>query len=299
MADQPPGAEPLDVVSHMCHTFRLGSPLCHLYNLLIPTFTDPSSPLFANVPAPKQIEYDFPQFIHSPDGVKNWAKRPENAKICQKYIAMFCMAMKQRTQEGRWHGEIWAIHELWGKSTGDEAEGYDSTGLMKVLQTIETMLDHLPESAMSPVSPPTPYTAHRHLGSMSASSNGHGGRESYDIPFSMGGMGSGASAVTNLAAAMNGGVRISDQPTIIPEGASTDINAYKSVEELVGSEKSYVQELEILVRCSNEMLQKQLISAETCHKMFANLSKILEFHVRLSSGALLSIILHVPVLIIA
>lgn len=266
----------------MCHTFRLGSPLCHLYNLLIPAFTDPSSPLYANAPAPKQIEYDFPQFITSTDGVKNWAKRPENAKICQKYIAMFCMAMKQRTQEGRWHGEIWAIHELWGKSTGDEAEGYDSTGFIKVLQTIETMLDHLPESAMSPISPPTPYTAasHRQYGSMSASSNGHGHRESYDIPFSMGGMGSGASAVANLAAAMNGGVRISDQPTIIPEGGpSTDINAYKSVEELVSSEKSYVQELEILVRCSTEMLQKQLISAETCHKMFANLSKILEFHV--------------------
>jgi cell division control protein 24 len=261
----------------MCHTFRLGSPLCHLYNLLIPTFTDPSSPLFANSPAPKQIEYDFPQFITSTDGVKNWAKRPENAKICQKYIAMFCMAMKQRTQEGRWHGEIWAIHELWGKSTGDEAEGYDSTGFMKVLETIETMLDHLPESAMSPISPPTPYTSHRPYGSMSASSNGHG---NYDIPFSMGGMGSGASAVTNLAAAMNGGVRISDQPTILPEGGpSTDINAYKSVEELVSSEKSYVQELEILVRCSTEMLQKQLISAETCHRMFANLSKILEFHV--------------------
>lgn len=266
----------------MCHTFRLGSPLCHLYNLLIPAFTDPSSPLYANAPAPKQIEYDFPQFITSTDGVKNWAKRPENAKICQKYIAMFCMAMKQRTQEGRWHGEIWAIHELWGKSTGDEAEGYDSTGFIKVLQTLETMLDHLPKSAMSPISPPTPYTAasHRQYGSMSASSNGHGHRESYDIPFSMGGMGSGASAVTNLAAAMNGGVRISDQPTIIPEGGpSTDINAYKSVEELVSSEKSYVQELEILVRCSTEMLQKQLISAETCHKMFANLSKILEFHV--------------------
>jgi cell division control protein 24 len=271
----------------MCHTFRLGSPLCHLYNLLIPTFTDPTSPLYANFPAPKQIEYDFPQFIASPDGVKNWAKRPENAKMCQKYIAMFCMAMKQRTQEGRWHGEIWAIHELWGKSTGDEAEGYDSTGLMKVLQTIETMLDHLPESAMSPVSPPTPYTAnsHRQYGSMSASSTGHGQhRESYDIPFSMGGMGSGASAVANLAAAMNGGVRISEEPITIPDGPpvpSTDINAYKSVEELVSSEKSYVQELEILVRCSTEMLQKQLISAETCHKMFANLSKILEFHVSL------------------
>jgi cell division control protein 24 len=240
------------------------------------------------VPAPKQIEYDFPQFIACPDGVKNWAKRPENAKMCQKYIAMFCMAMKQRKEEGRWHGDIWALHELWGKSTGDEAEGYDSTGLMKVLHTIEVMIDNLPESAMSPVSPPTPYTAisHRHYGSMSASSNGHGHgghghRESYDIPFSMGGTGPGASAVANLAATMNGGVRISDEPTIIDDrgNSSVDANAFKSVEELVSSEKSYVQELEILVRYSNELLNKQIISAESCHKMFANLSKILEFHV--------------------
>lgn len=194
------------------------------------------------------------------------------------------MAMKQRKEEGRWHGDIWALHELWGKSTGDEAEGYDSTGLMKVLQTIEAMIDHLPESAMSPVSPPTPYTSisHRQYGSMSASSNGHGGhghRESYDIPFSMGGMGPGASAVANLAATMNGGVRISDEPTIIDDRGSSSMNAFKSIEELVSSEKSYVQELEILVRYSNELLNKQIISAESCHKMFANLSKILEFHV--------------------
>lgn len=273
----------------MCHTFRLGSPLCHLYNLLIPSFSNPDSPLFGAAPAPKQIEYDFPGFSQSPDGVKNWAKRPENAKVCQKYIAMFCMAMKQRREEGRWHGEIWALHELWGKSTGDEAEGYDSTGLMKVLQTIEAMLDNLPESAISPLSPQTPYTAgsHRQYGSMSVSANGHGNnRESYDIPFSMGGMGSGAQAVANLAATMNGGVRISDEsPTseemgrVYSSKSSTDANAFKSVEELVASEKSYVQELEILARCAQEMLDKQIISAETCHKMFANLSKILEFHV--------------------
>ena len=280
--DQPPGAEPLDVVSHMCHTFRLGSPLCHLYNLLIPTFTNPDSPLYAPLPPPKQIEYDFPSFSSSPDGVKNWAKRPEHAKMCQKYIAMFCMAMKQRREEGRWHGEIWALHELWGKSTGDEAEGYDSTGLMKVLHTIESMLDNLPESAISPLSPQTPFTAnsHRQYGSMSVSANGHRS-ESYDIPFSMGGLGSGGAAVANLAATMNGGVRISDDSPPL-EGMpkpTTDDNAYKSVEELVSSEKSYVQELEILVRYSQELLEKQIISAESCHKMFANLSKILEFHV--------------------
>lgn len=281
--DQPPGAEPLDVVSHMCHTFRLGSPLCHLYNLLIPSFTEPSSPLFASAPAPKQIEYDFPQFIACSDGVKNWAKRPENAKMCQKYIALFCIAMKQRKEEGRWHGDIWAIHELWGKSTGDEADGYDSTGLMKVLHTIEAMIDNLPESAMSPVSPPTPYTttSHRQYGSMSASSNGHGHRTSYDIPFSMGGTGPGSTAVANMAATMNGGVRISEEPTIIDDrgNSSVDANAFKSVEELVSSEKSYVHELEILVRYAAELQTHHIISAENSHKIFANLSGILEFHV--------------------
>lgn len=285
--EQPPSAEPLDVVSHMCHLFRLGSPLCHLYNLLIPAFNNESSLLYSPAPPPKQIEYDFPPFYDSPDGVKNWAKRPENAKTCQKYIAMFCMAMKQRREENRWHDEIWALHELWGKSTGEEMEAYDSTGLMKVLHTVETILDNLPESAVSPLSPNTPYSggSHHAYGSMSMASRHN--RESYDIPFSMGGTGSGANAVANLAATMNGGVHIQnelqpvgDMPRTGPAANSAaDANAFKSVEELVSSEKSYVQELEILVRYSNELLEKQIVSAETCHVMFSNLGKILDFHV--------------------
>jgi cell division control protein 24 len=280
----------------MCHTFRLGSPLCHLYNLLIPSFTDILSPLHAEFPAPKQIEYDFPSFYASPDGIKNWAKRPENAKTCQKYIAMFCMAMKQRQSEGRWHGEIWALHELWGKSHGndDDVEAYDSTGLMKVLHTVEAILDNLPESAMSPLSPQTPYTAGSSIQPFSTitgthetgPSRGHLSRQSYDLPFSMGGTGPGSAAVENMAATMNGGVHI-DSPVGGEEMArgpssksSADANAYKSVEELVSSEKSYVQELEILVRCSTEMVEGQLISNESNHIIFSNLSKILDFHVR-------------------
>ena len=60
--------------------------------------------------------------------------------MCQKYIAQFCMAMKQRKEEGRWHVEIWALHELWGKSGTGDMDAYDSTGLMKVLNTVEAML---------------------------------------------------------------------------------------------------------------------------------------------------------------
>ncbi|WVN86432.1 uncharacterized protein L203_101596 [Cryptococcus depauperatus CBS 7841] len=281
--EQPPNAEPLDVVSHMCHLFRLGSPLCHLYNLLIPSFVDRSSSLYADLPAPPAIDYEFPQFVKSPNGVLNWAKYPENAKTCQRYIAAFCMAMKKRLEEGRWRTDMWALHELWGKSTGEDIEAYDSTGLMKVLNTAEEILNHLPESAMSPLSPQTPFTGAGFLAQRTQSI------QSYDLPFSMGGTGSGAGAVANMAATMNGGVHINAaaQTDVSPMAeemqrglsrSSADANAFKSVEELVASEKSYVQELEILVRCAQEMTEAQLISTETNHQIFSNLSKILEFH---------------------
>ncbi|WVQ84699.1 hypothetical protein IAT38_006855 [Cryptococcus sp. DSM 104549] len=275
----------LDVVSHMCHVFRLGSPLIHLYNLLTPAFVDPQSPLWADLPEVPKIEYEFPQFAQSPQGVRNWAKRPENGKKCQRYIANFCMAMKKRGEEGRWKGEQWAIHELWGKSTGDDAEAYDSTGLMKVLNTVEEILINLPESAMSPMSPQTPYTANSSVAMRNA-------RQSYDLPFSMGGSNPDSVALAQMAATMNGGVHIhapggagpsNPSPTAeeLQRGLSkstADDNAFKSVEELVMSEKSYVQELEILVRCAQEMLDAQLISTDTYHMMFSSLPKILDFH---------------------
>lgn len=235
--DQPESAGALDVVSHMVHLLRMGSPLCHLYNLLLPAFTHPG-PLYADAPAPQPIKFEYPDFMESPEGVRNWAKRPENAKMCQKYIAVFCMAMKQRREEGRWHEEMWALHELWGKSNGEDMEAYDTTGFLKVLQTVETMLDHLPDSALSPTTPHTP----SHLAS-----------QSYDA----------GSATIPMP--------------VVPLDPVPD-NAFKSVEELVNSEKSYVQELEILVRCSQEMVDAHLVSTETSHQIFSNLSKILDFH---------------------
>lgn len=224
----------------MVHLFRMGSPLCHLYNLLLPAFTAPG-PLYSTAPAPSPIKFDYPDFMESHEGVRNWAKRPENAKMCQKYIAVFCMAMKQRREEGRWHEEMWALHELWGKSNGEDMEAYDTTGFLKVLQTVETMLDHLPESAMSPTTPHTP---------------SHMAGQSYDA----------ATAASSIP------------PLPVAPSESVPDNAFKSVEELVNSEKSYVQELEILVRCSQEMVDAHIISTETSHQMFSNLSKILDFH---------------------
>ncbi|KAK4685467.1 cell division control protein 24, partial [Tremellales sp. Uapishka_1] len=284
--EQPPGAEPLDVVSHACHTLRLGSSLCHLYNLLIPSFTNPSSRLYADMPAPNQILYDFPNFYESPDGVRDWARRPENIKMCKKYIALFCMAMAKRREEGRWPGELWAVHELMGNDTTGRD---DTTGIMKVLHTVETILDHLPESALTPASPSTPYTSSssQNFAAGSGTTPRALSRQSYDIPFSMGGTGPGMTAVSTMAATMNGGVHIRAQeegPGLDMQRkdseTSADTNAFKSVEELVASEKTYVQELEVLQRCSKELLQAQLVTPDAVHKMFSNLANILDFHRR-------------------
>lgn len=261
----------------MCHVFRLGSSLCHLYNLLIPAFTSPSSAVYADRPAPNPIAFEPPNFMDAPEGVRNWAKRPENKAACQKYIFQFYAAMKLRREEGRWHGESWAIHELYGKSTGDdaEAEAYDSSGLMKVFQTVEAILDNLPESAMSPTSP-TPTTPFGNGPSFASMAPLSSVRQSYEMPY--------GSSSSTLVSSMNGGSHDSEagpgpstlEHQQIAKDAAFD-NAFKTVEELVNSERSYVQEIEILERCSVEILNAELISAETVYSIFSNLRQILDF----------------------
>ncbi|TXT05950.1 hypothetical protein VHUM_03711 [Vanrija humicola] len=287
--EQPNGANQLDVVAHMCHVFRLGSSLCHLYNQLIPSFVNPSSPLYAgDLPEPHPINYDPPNFKDSPEGVRNWAKRPENAKVCQKYIALFCIAMKQRREEGRWHGESWAIHELLGKSTGDESdlESYDSTGLTKVFQTVEAMLDNLPESAIFPSSP-TPTTPFGTSSSQTFSAlaplstnTRSNSRQSYELAYSAAGTPTGSTvngSAVNILAESEAGPGPSTVEQQRASGTGAIGNAFKTVEELVNSERSYVQELEILERCSVEILKAELVSAETVYSIFSNLRQILDF----------------------
>lgn len=267
---QPPTAPQLDVVSHMCHVFRLGSSLCHIYNSLIPSFTNPSSPLYADLPSPAPLAYDFPAFMDTPDGVRNFAKKPGNKRACKRYIYDFINQMKQRYEEGRWHGEPWAVNELYGREGDDsEHESYDTSSLMKVFVTVEAMLDNLPDSCMSPISP-TPTTP---FGSSSQSLAAMGpmtsinpsARASYELAPSSG----------------NGVISLDDSSTPpaveTPPQPSQPGNAIKTVEELVNSERQYVQELEILERNSAEILRAELVSAETCYSIFSNLRQILDF----------------------
>lgn len=286
--DQPEG-QSLYVVPHLLHVLRLGSSLCHVYNALIPAFTSPSSPLYADLPAPPRLEYEFPNFMDSPHGVRNWAKKPENAKVCQRYIYAFLAQMMQRKEEGRWYGEDWAIHELLGRTIGDESEceNYDSTGLMKVFQTVEAMLDHIPDSAMSPVSPTptTPFGSSQSISAVIApmtNMNGHQARLSYPD-------GSYVSMNSSITLVNGnhigpGGMDDSQSKTASVEhlhtpatDASGADKAFKTVQELVNSERSYVQQIEILERYSAEILDADLVSPETVYSIFSNLRQILDF----------------------
>lgn len=278
MKEQPPTAEPQNVVNHVCHTLRLGSSLIHLYNLLLPAFSMPTSTLYSTLPNPQPIPYDFPAFMTAPNGVHEWARQPENAKSCKKYIASFSMAMWKLKKDGRWHesDELWAVHELWGEDTG---------GLMKVLYTVDLMLDSMPESALlSPASPTTPHpqSAHSHHQSISNHTTGPHDQSSYDIPFSMGGTGPGAGGISTMAANMHADLHTAERDGEASRRASMagSSSAYRSVEELVASERTYVQELEVLQRYSRELLQYQLVTPDTVHLMFSNLGKVLDFHVR-------------------
>jgi cell division control protein 24 len=147
----PLGAQRLDVVNHIWLSFRLGSSLCHLFNMLLPIFDTPESP--------SPIPIEFPDFDYAEEhGVLSWGSRPENIKQCKKGAAKFIMTLTTLRKDGKWpeNDPLWAIHELFGVDTG---------GLVKVLRTIGILLDKLPASAWiredSGDSPSTPFTMER------------------------------------------------------------------------------------------------------------------------------------------
>ncbi|KAJ9103339.1 hypothetical protein QFC19_004437 [Naganishia cerealis] len=128
----PATAERLDVLQHVWLSFKLGSSLCHLFNMLLPTL-DPHPP----APIPVEFpDFDYPEG----NGVFTWALLPQNIKSCKKGAAKFIVKMTELRNAGKWpqEDELWAVHELLGE---------DTSGLMKVLKTINLLLERLPESA--------------------------------------------------------------------------------------------------------------------------------------------------------
>jgi cell division control protein 24 len=179
--EQPVDAPRLDVVNHVWLSFRLGSSLCHLFNMLLPIF-DPD--------APPPIPIEFPDFDYPEEqGVLTWGTLPQNIKQCKRGAAKFIVTLTNLQKEARWPDSdpLWAIHELFRDDTG---------GLVKVLRTIGILLDKLPASAWvreESNSPSTPYPVERSgfltgsqetfLGSHSTAAPGHSSTSSQGQPF--------------------------------------------------------------------------------------------------------------------
>jgi cell division control protein 24 len=112
--------------------------------MLLPTLgPDPPSPIPIEFP-----DFDYPEG----NGVFTWATLPQNVKSCKKGAAKFIVKLTELQRNGQWpqEDELWAVHELLGD---------DTSGLMKVLRTVNLLLDRLPESAWirEDESPSTPF----------------------------------------------------------------------------------------------------------------------------------------------
>lgn len=155
----------MDVMQHVWQSFRLGTSLCHLFNMLLPIFT---------YDAPMPISIEFPNFDYEGpegNGVYAWAKEKDGLKKCKKGAANFIMRMTELKRSGRWPEEdpLWSVMELFGEDTG---------GLKRVLHTVINVLDRLPESAWVQEdvnSPATPFSTSSH----GADHNGVNGNDSF------------------------------------------------------------------------------------------------------------------------
>jgi hypothetical protein len=148
ISEIPEGEPKMAVMQHVWESLKLGTSLCHLFNMLLPNFSHDATPISIEFP---DFDYEGPEG----KGVYAWAREKDNLKKCKKGAANFIMRMTQLKKSGHWPEEdpLFTVMELLGEST---------ESLKVVLNTVIRLLDRLPESAWiqdDENSPTTPYGA--------------------------------------------------------------------------------------------------------------------------------------------
>lgn len=295
----------MDVTQHVWQSFRLGTSLCHLFNMLLPNFSHETLP----------ISIEFPNFDYAgPEGtgVYAWAREKDNLKKCKKGAAKFIMRMTELKKTSDWPEDdpLWSVMELFGDDTG---------GLKKVLHTVIHLLDRLPDSAWMQddvTSPSTPFGVLAQQGDANGSQEGFaippvplGHSRHYSESPSPGRPPSGNAplrempSISQLQRVSNPGAR---QPLSIntsfdsknfPRGGlsaggpmtgvgAIDLGpmdagpAAMSVWEIIKTEKKYVSDLEVLQAYSQALLQHSVVAPDTVHMMFSNLGRLLDMQRR-------------------
>ncbi|OAX44139.1 hypothetical protein K503DRAFT_545306 [Rhizopogon vinicolor AM-OR11-026] len=201
-----------DPVTQLWDCFSLGISLCFLYELL-PGRTNPPT-----------VKTDPAVFDVSNERAKKHA------------IAVFVMNIKNLD-----NCEQFTVTDLW--------ERHSTDGLVKVVNTVTTIVDMLPSELFDPA-PLSPLLMSTH--------------DSID--------------------SLIGDVPSTPVPTNAQEAARNNI-----IRELVETERKYVQDLEIMQKYATALSQSNTIDLDTIHYLFPGLNKLLNFQrkflIRLESTA--------------
>ncbi|KAG8745402.1 hypothetical protein FRC10_008112 [Ceratobasidium sp. 414] len=175
-------------------------------------------------------------------------------KHAKRATALFVMGANGLIKSGEWtcQSEMFTVSELLGNNTN---------GFVKVVNNVLYLLDRLPESIFSPA-PPSPPSLVSHFSS------------------------SGYPATPGLIASDSVDSLTSPATETPPNGfpfpptggADEDESARKThIKHIMDAERKYVTDLEVMHEYARELVQKDVVTADTVHHLFPGLSKLLDF----------------------
>ncbi|CAE6495383.1 unnamed protein product [Rhizoctonia solani] len=177
-------------------------------------------------------------------------KLPHN-KHAKHATAFFIMGLKQLAESGelRAQPEMFTVSELFGNNTN---------GFVKVVSTVIYLLERLPESTFSPA-PPSPPSLVSQFSTSYPATPGLFPSDSLD------------SLTSPVDAPSNG------FPFPPPGPMDDETFRKKHIQETLDSERKYVADLEVMHEYARELIQKNVVDADTVHHLFPGLGKLLDF----------------------
>ncbi|GAB1524062.1 Guanine nucleotide exchange factor for Cdc42p [Rhizoctonia solani] len=228
-----------DPVRQLWDLLALGVPLCILYNAL-PRVD------------PLQIDCSIEETERKLAQASAESKTPTN-KHAKHATAFFIMGLKQLAESGDLRGqpEMFTVSELFGNNTN---------GFVKVVSTVIFLLERLPESIFSPA-PPSPPSLVSQFSTSIPATPGLFPSDSLD-------------SLTSPVDAPSNGFPF---PPTAPSLSDDESFRKKHIQETLDAERKYVADLEVMHEYARELIQKNVVDADTVHHLFPGLGKLLDF----------------------
>ncbi|KAG8732518.1 hypothetical protein FRC11_013001 [Ceratobasidium sp. 423] len=183
--------------------------------------------------------------------IEGTEKKLPNNKHAKHATAFFIMGLKQLAESGelRAQPEMFTVSELFGNNTN---------GFVKVVSTVIYLLERLPETIFSPA-PPSPPSLVSQFSTSYPTTPGLVPSDSLD------------SLTSPIDAPPNG--------FPFPPTGPTDDESFrkKHIQETLDAERKYVADLEVMHEYARELIQKNVVDADTVHHLFPGLGKLLDF----------------------